>query len=181
MCTLDWHAGTLLSVNTSECARAVYYTSATTPVVFLQRERGFTRTLPSIKEKVGASGVTMRTSFSTLSHLFIFIICRRAGQAMLLHTESSLTPSLLSLPLLSPSLPLLSPSSLSLSSLSFLSSLPDGYGVMLDHRHLRTPLRRKFVLPSEPLALAVAQEWNAQGTFVQPQLMHLVSESSGTP
>ena len=58
MCTLDWHAGTLLSVNTSECARAVYYTSATTPVVFLQRERGFTRTLPSIKEKVGASGVT---------------------------------------------------------------------------------------------------------------------------
>ena len=100
---------------------------------------------------------------------------------MLLHTESSLTPSLLSLPLLSPSLPLLSPSSLSLSSLSFLSSLPDGYGVMLDHRHLRTPLRRKFVLPSEPLALAVAQEWNAQGTFVQPQLMHLVSESSGTP
>ena len=70
MCTLDWHAGALLSVNTSECARAVYYTSATTPVVFLQRERGFTRTLPSIKEKVRASGVTMRTSFSTLSHLF---------------------------------------------------------------------------------------------------------------
>ena len=58
MCTLDWHAGALLSVNTSECARAVYYTSATTPVVFLQRERGFTRTLPSMKEKVGASGVT---------------------------------------------------------------------------------------------------------------------------
>ena len=148
----------------------------------------------------------MCTSFSTL---FMFIICRRAGQAMLLLNESSLTPSLLSLPLLSPfslspsSLLLLSPFPLSLSSLlspsllffsslpllsssplsslSFLSSLPDGYGVMLDHRHLRTPLRRKFVLPSEPLALAVAQEWNAQGTFVQPQLMHLVSESSSIP
>ena len=58
MCTLDWHTGALLNVNTSECASTVYYTSPTTPVVFLQRERGFTRTLPSIKEKVGASGVT---------------------------------------------------------------------------------------------------------------------------
>jgi len=51
----------------------------------------------------------------------------------------------------------------------------DGYGVMLDHRHLRTPLRKKLVLPSEPLALAVAQEWNAQEKLIQPQLMHLTA------
>ena len=52
---------------------------------------------------------------------------------------------------------------------------PGGYGVQLDHRHLRTPLRKMFAVPTEPLALAVAQEWNCQGSFVQPTLMHLVS------
>ena len=50
-----------------------------------------------------------------------------------------------------------------------------GYGVQLDHRHLQTPQRRVFAVPTEPLALAVAQEWNGQGSFVQPTLMHLVS------
>lgn len=94
------------------------------------------------------------------------------------------THSLFPLPLSPPSSPPISPFPPFPTFLSSFSSLPtsppsfpEGYGVMLDHRHLRTPLRRKFVIPSEPLALAVAQEWNAQGTFVQPQLMHLVSES----
>lgn len=50
-----------------------------------------------------------------------------------------------------------------------------GYGVKLDQRNLRTPLRQVFVVPSEALALAVAQEWEAQESFVQPPLMHLVS------
>ena len=94
------------------------------------------------------------------------------------------THSLFPLPLSPPSSPPISPFPPFPTFLSSFSSLPtsppsfpEGYGVMLDHRHLHTPLRRKFVIPSEPLALAVAQEWNAQGTFVQPQLMHLVSES----
>lgn len=50
-----------------------------------------------------------------------------------------------------------------------------GYGVQLDCRHLRTPLRKVFAVPTEPLALAVAQEWNCQGSFVQPTLMHLTA------
>ena len=117
MCTLDWHAGALLSVNTSECASAVYYTSATTPVVFLQRERGFTRTLPSIKEKVRASGVTPpHHAYIILDPFPPFHIyhLQESWTGNALHTESSLTPSLLSLPLLS-----LSFLPLSLSSLPF--------------------------------------------------------------
>lgn len=47
----------------------------------------------------------------------------------------------------------------------------------LDHRNLRTPLRKLFEVPTHPLALAVAQEWEAQGTFVQPALMHLVGQN----
>ncbi len=54
----------------------------------------------------------------------------------------------------------------------------DGYQVRLDHRNLRTPLRKMFVVPSQSLALAVAQEWEAQGAFVQPALMHLVGQDS---
>ena len=127
MCTLDWHAGALLSVNTSECARAVYYTSATTPVVFLQRERGFTRTLPSMKEKVGASGVTPPSpcvhhsrpfpSFSYLS--FAGELDRQCFYTLSPPSLLPSCPSLSSLPLSLSSLPLLSPSPLSLSSLPF--------------------------------------------------------------
>ena len=49
------------------------------------------------------------------------------------------------------------------------------YGVKLDHRNLRTPLRRIFLVPSEGLALAVAAEWQAQTEFVRPSLMHVTS------
>lgn len=47
------------------------------------------------------------------------------------------------------------------------------YGVKLDHKTLHTPLRRRFLVPSEPLALAVAQEWESQQKYVQLPLMHL--------
>ncbi len=49
------------------------------------------------------------------------------------------------------------------------------YGVKLDQKNLRTPLRKMFLVPSEPLALAVAEEWQAQGDVVKPSLMHLTS------
>lgn len=49
------------------------------------------------------------------------------------------------------------------------------YGVKLDHRLLRTPLRHVFLVPSEPLALAVAQEWDSQEGLVQLPLMHLTA------
>ena len=52
--------------------------------------------------------------------------------------------------------------------------LSGGYQVKLDHRNLRTPMQKMFLVPSRPLALAVAHEWEAQEAFVQPALMHLV-------
>lgn len=56
-------------------------------------------------------------------------------------------------------------------------SLEDGgqFGIHLDHRKLRTPLRKLFLVPSKRLAHAVAQEWGAQGQFVQPSLMHITA------
>lgn len=49
------------------------------------------------------------------------------------------------------------------------------FGILLDHRRLRTPLRKLFLVPSEQLALSVAQEWNDQHGFLQPSLMHLTA------
>ena len=48
------------------------------------------------------------------------------------------------------------------------------FGVSLDHRKLKTPLRNLFLVPSKPLAAAVAQEWEDQQEFIQPTFMHLV-------
>jgi ATP synthase F1 complex assembly factor 2 len=53
--------------------------------------------------------------------------------------------------------------------------MEDGFGVQLDHRKLRTPQRKLFLVPTESLALAVAQEWEAQDSILQPSLMHLTS------
>ena len=47
--------------------------------------------------------------------------------------------------------------------------------ITLDHRNLRTPLGKKVVLPSKALALAVAQEWQAQGDEVKRKLMCLTA------
>ncbi len=54
--------------------------------------------------------------------------------------------------------------------------LDDGYGVRLDHRSLRTPLRKVFCVPSQSLAMAVAQEWRTQSSTIEPALMHLVCD-----
>ncbi|XP_065827043.1 ATP synthase mitochondrial F1 complex assembly factor 2-like isoform X2 [Oscarella lobularis] len=47
------------------------------------------------------------------------------------------------------------------------------YAVQLDGRTVKTPLRRRLVFESEPLAVAVAAEWDAQTDKVRPPLMHL--------
>lgn len=49
------------------------------------------------------------------------------------------------------------------------------YGVQLDQRHVRTPLRQLFLVPFEPLALLAAQEWVGQVGVVKPSLMHVTS------
>ena len=46
--------------------------------------------------------------------------------------------------------------------------------MQLDGRTVKTPLRRRLVFESEPLAVAVAAEWDAQTDKVRPPLMHLV-------
>lgn len=46
-----------------------------------------------------------------------------------------------------------------------------GYGVALDGRPLRTPLRRDLVVPIGNLADAAAEEWRAQGETIRPDVM----------
>jgi chaperone required for assembly of F1-ATPase len=49
----------------------------------------------------------------------------------------------------------------------------EGGEVLLDERPVKTPARRPLALPTEPLAKAVAAEWNAQGDQVRPRTMPL--------
>ena len=41
-----------------------------------------------------------------------------------------------------------------------------GFEILLDEREVKTPARRPLLLPTEPLARAIAEEWNAQGEKV---------------
>jgi chaperone required for assembly of F1-ATPase len=52
-------------------------------------------------------------------------------------------------------------------------STENGWGVTLDGRPLRTPARRELRVPSEPLALAIAAEWDAQDPEIRPETMPL--------
>jgi chaperone required for assembly of F1-ATPase len=47
------------------------------------------------------------------------------------------------------------------------------FGIALDDRALKTPLKAPLAIPSRELAEAVAAEWNAQTEFVNPALMLL--------
>ncbi|XP_005092520.1 ATP synthase mitochondrial F1 complex assembly factor 2 [Aplysia californica] len=49
------------------------------------------------------------------------------------------------------------------------------YEINLDKRKLRTPHGNIFRVPSEPLALAVATEWNSQDKVINRHNMHLTS------
>lgn len=48
-----------------------------------------------------------------------------------------------------------------------------GHAVLLDGRPVRTPARRTLAAPVEPLAQALAEEWNAQREVVDPAIMPL--------
>jgi chaperone required for assembly of F1-ATPase len=48
-----------------------------------------------------------------------------------------------------------------------------GWGIFLDARELRTPAKRELIVPSRPLAEAIAAEWDAQETDIRPQTMPL--------
>ena len=48
-----------------------------------------------------------------------------------------------------------------------------GFGVLLDGRPVRTPARAVLAVPGEPLATAIAAEWNGQGDDINPRAMPL--------
>lgn len=50
---------------------------------------------------------------------------------------------------------------------------PEGWAVVLDGRPVKTPAKVPLVLPTEALARAVAEEWDAQQGEVRPALMPL--------
>ena len=54
-----------------------------------------------------------------------------------------------------------------------LRATQEGFEILLDERPVKTPARRPLLLPTEPLARAVAEEWNAQGEKVDPRSMPL--------
>src|ERR1700732_1558836 len=53
-----------------------------------------------------------------------------------------------------------------------------GFGVELDGKALKTPAKGLLVLPTGALALAIAEEWDAQAETVQPHTMRLMQLAS---
>lgn len=51
---------------------------------------------------------------------------------------------------------------------------PEGCGITLDGKQLRSPAQHPFLLPSAALAGAIAAEWAAQGEKVRPHAMPLM-------
>ncbi|MCF8479033.1 MAG: ATPase [Rhodospirillum sp.] len=49
----------------------------------------------------------------------------------------------------------------------------EGFGPILDGRSVRTPGKRPLLVPSRPLADAMAAEWEAQGETIEPATMPL--------
>jgi ATP synthase F1 complex assembly factor 2 len=53
----------------------------------------------------------------------------------------------------------------------------NSFELLLDSKKLKTPLGAVFSVPSEPLALAVAHEWESQKDLVILSQMHLTGMS----
>jgi chaperone required for assembly of F1-ATPase len=51
---------------------------------------------------------------------------------------------------------------------------PGGFAVTLDGRSPRTPSQTPVVVPQQALAAAMAEEWAAQGEFIDPKIMPIV-------
>lgn len=54
----------------------------------------------------------------------------------------------------------------------------EGCEVTLDGRSLKTPQRQPLRVPSYPLALAIAAEWQCQGEYLKPHTMPLMQMTS---
>jgi chaperone required for assembly of F1-ATPase len=53
------------------------------------------------------------------------------------------------------------------------SETPEGFRFLLDGKPVKTPARQALVLPTRPLAEALAEEWRAQGEDMNPLAMPL--------
>lgn len=53
------------------------------------------------------------------------------------------------------------------------ATVGDGRRILLDEKAVKTPGRQDLALPSDALADAIADEWNAQGERIDPRAMHL--------
>jgi chaperone required for assembly of F1-ATPase len=53
-----------------------------------------------------------------------------------------------------------------------------GHGILLDERAARTPAKQPLIVPSEPLAEAIAAEWRSQGDTIRPETMPLTRLAS---
>lgn len=51
------------------------------------------------------------------------------------------------------------------------TELPEGFGVALDGRPVKTPAKAPLVVPTRALAEAIAAEWDAQEGSIKPQTM----------
>ena len=44
----------------------------------------------------------------------------------------------------------------------------------MDNKKVKTPAGNPLIVPTKPLAMAVAVEWNSQKETIKPENMHLV-------
>jgi chaperone required for assembly of F1-ATPase len=58
------------------------------------------------------------------------------------------------------------------------ASSGQGHGILLDERPARTPARQPLVVPTAPLAEAIAGEWREQRETIRPELMPLTRLAS---
>ena len=54
-----------------------------------------------------------------------------------------------------------------------LQELPEGFGLALDDRPVKTPLKKTLMMPSRQLSEAVVQEWERQEEHIDPSTMML--------
>jgi chaperone required for assembly of F1-ATPase len=59
------------------------------------------------------------------------------------------------------------------------SEEPDGYGILLDGRAVKTPSKKPLVVPARSLAEAIAGEWRAQGEKIVLDGMYLTRLAYG--
>jgi chaperone required for assembly of F1-ATPase len=57
---------------------------------------------------------------------------------------------------------------------SGVTQVPEGFGVALDGRPIKTPARTILAVPRRALAEAIAEEWRAQDTEVKPHTMPMM-------